>query len=366
MVTGPELLDYTTSAQKLKENDRVLWPFLEATEPKLCESSLDHLILKIASPVIRRTFDLLHRRHNLYGLYPIDFDDVAQEVAMGLTRRLRILKEGPELKPIKDFANYVARATGNAYNGKVLENHPQRLILKNQASYFFSHDPLYSTWLDEQKSLLCGCASWRNLTTEVGPAEVAHLVDQVRRNLIATNYPIMNPQDVPLPELAFRIFQIVNKPLRFSDFVKTVTLLWGLNNESSTSEKVEEIASENHMGEEHSLIAKMENRQTLRFLLQEIGRLPEHQCKALLYSIKVSQRSALLLIIREAIADVDELSLMLGTSKEGFKLMLFNELPLGDHEIGRRLGVTAEKARNFRKSGIERLTRRLAAYEKKQ
>src|SRR6266536_1079667 len=144
------------------ENDRILWPYLEAIGEEAAERLLTQLVVEEAGPTIGEVLRQARRKYRFAGSYGVVLEDVAQEVALQLIRRLRLLKHDPRCQPISSYPRYVAGTTKNVFKSKVDEANPKWLILKNKVNYFFDKEPLFGTWSDDHdKHILCGYESWR-------------------------------------------------------------------------------------------------------------------------------------------------------------------------------------------------------------
>jgi len=100
----------------------------------------------------------------------------------------------------------------------------------------------------------------------------------------------------------------------------------------------------------------------LQRLWEELQQLPRNQRAALLLNLKEANGvGCITLFPVTGIATVRELANALDLSAESFA-ELWNELPLEDATIAELLGLTRQQVINARKSGRERLTRRLKGF----
>jgi len=61
------------------ENDRILWPYLEATSEELAERLLSQLVVEEARPTIGEVLRQARRKYRFAGSYGVVLEDVAQE-----------------------------------------------------------------------------------------------------------------------------------------------------------------------------------------------------------------------------------------------------------------------------------------------
>jgi hypothetical protein len=97
-------------------------------------------------------------------------------------------------------------------------------------------------------------------------------------------------------------------------------------------------------------------------LWEELQQLPRNQRAALLLNLKDSSGfSSITLFPATGIATLRQLGAALEINAEDFAAV-WNELPLEDARIAEMLGLTRQQVINARKSGRERLARRLRGF----
>ena len=100
----------------------------------------------------------------------------------------------------------------------------------------------------------------------------------------------------------------------------------------------------------------------LQRLWEELQQLPRNQRAALLLNLKdASGFSSITLFPATGIATVRKLAEVLEIGVEDFAAV-WNDLPLEDMRIAELLGLTRQQVINSRKSGRERLARRLKGF----
>src|SRR3981189_2143876 len=111
------------------ENDRILWPYLEATSEESAERLLSQLVVEEARPTIGEVLRRTRRKYRFAGSYGVVLEDVAQEVALQLVKRLRLLKQDPRCQPISSYSRYVAGYTCGAIPWHSNDANPEWMIL---------------------------------------------------------------------------------------------------------------------------------------------------------------------------------------------------------------------------------------------
>ncbi len=290
---------------------------------------------------------------------------MAQEVALQLVKRLRLLKQDPRCQPISSYSRYIAGTTKNVFKSKVDEANPKWLILKNKVNYFFDKESLFAAWPDDHDNhILCGYQSWREQKHPASEVDFGQLMDQIRRELLTTDAPIKSLEGLPLSQLIRLIFSHVHAPLRKKHLLQIVAYIQGVR---ATYFEVAEFESRQTMvdtGYEQPNATNLEHRQLLEFVWEQLCELSPHQQRALLLNLRLPQgKSALTLFVEQGLVTTNQLATMLGLSDSELTKLLEGGRPLTDAEIGARLGVTTQQAQNYRKAARARLLRHLKSYD---
>ena len=351
------------------ENDRILWPFLEATGEESAERLLTQLVVEEAGPTISDVLRQARRKYRFAGSYGLFLEDMAQEVSLQLIRRLRLLKQDPRCQPISSYHRYVAGTTKNVFKSKIDEANPKWLILKNKVNYFFDKESLFATWHDDhRKHILCGYESWRERKRPASEVEFGQLLDQIRRELLATDAPIKSLEALPLSHLLHLIFSQVDAPLRKKHLLQIVAYIQGVRHtffDVAELESRQTIVDSGYL--QSNVASNLEHRQLLEFVWEELCQLSPHQQRALLLNLRLPQgKSAIILFIEQGLVTTTQLAIMLGLSAAELTKLLESGSPLTDAEIAARLGVTTQQAQNYRKAARARLLRRLKTYGSRQ
>ena len=107
---------------------------------------------------------------------------------------------------------------------------------------------------------------------------------------------------------------------------------------------------------------RVEKRIFLQRLWEELRQLPRNQRAALLLNLKDAEgRGCVGLFSVTGVATLRQMAEVLEMSADSFA-ELWNELPIEDSRIAELLGLTRQQVINARKSGRERLKRRLRGF----
>jgi hypothetical protein len=202
----------------------------------------------------------------------------------------------------------------------------------------------FALWQDADGKLVAGFAVWQQRKT----VTLSH-IEQLRKN-------------ESLAETVATIFNHLNAPVEFDELVSAVATLQGISDQPVESLTNDEDAINEPTAPEPDQAWRTEKRIFLQRLWEELQQLPRNQRAALLLNLRdASGFSSITLFPGTGIATVRQLAAALEISAEDFAA-LWNDLPLEDARIAELLGLTRQQVINARKSGRERLARRLKGF----
>jgi hypothetical protein len=159
------------------------------------------------------------------------------------------------------------------------------------------------------------------------------------------------------------IFDFIGGPVEFDELVTFTASLLGVRDRAfeSLTDDDDSVAFE-AIDEQPDAAWQFEKRTFLGRLWEELQQLPVNQRAALLLNLRDNTgRGCITLFPVTGIANLRELADAVGMNIEGFA-QLWNELPIEDARIAELLGITRQQVINARKSGRERLARRLKGF----
>jgi hypothetical protein len=321
-------------------HDPVLGAWLGATDEEGRQRALADLLAR-AQPVI----DGVLSRGLVASLSADDRDDLAATVRLRLLRRLRTMLQLDEDGVIERFRDYVATLTFNTIHDLLRERFPERTRLRNRLRYVLGHDERLAIW-SSRGGLLCGLRPW-------SAAEVAGVMDE--RPLAATR--AMLRTDAPGDALV-AIFRARGTPLLLDDLVDLVAKLWGV-----TDRREETLLGD--FADSAAIEQRLEAREYVTALWEEIRELPPRQCASLLLNLRDADGSnAAAFFVQIGIARFEDIAAAAGIPIARLA-ELWNDLPVDDRTIAAILGATRQQVINLRKSARARLARRLEARERR-
>jgi hypothetical protein len=350
-----------------QQNDALLLPYLRAEENAESETLLSQLIAEHAEPIIRNVIrstlrvslaskDGSYRNQNAL--------EIAGDVCALLIAEVSTLKSNTGGKIIGNFRSYVAVTTYHACYEYLRREHPQRAQLKEKIRYLLTHQPAFALWGGEDKEWLCGFGLWqgRREGASPRPGDALRQLRDSPQALTEAGLLRGGPHDAPLAALLTAIFKWSGGPVYFNDLITTVARLRRLDAQSSTHASAEEQfdgRQEQQPDPRADVAAELEQRLYLQKLWAEIGQLPLPQRAALLLNLRDAQgRDCIRLFQLTGTATLRHVAAALHVSAEELA-ELWNDLPLDDATIARRLGLTRQQVINLRKSARKRLARRM-------
>jgi hypothetical protein len=345
-----------------RQLDNQLLPFIDALSETESQAALEELICNQAKPLIRNIVSYKLRAYSSGWSSNLDgqeVEDVSSEVIVRLVAALRECKSAPAERPIANLRSYVAVMAYNASDGYLRQKYPRRFSLKNKIKHLLAHDSRLALWETESGSTLCGFASWRQ--TKPGdhggtsPDQRAEIRDFLRDN---SSVPSLDPSD----QIA-AVFERAGSPLEIDELVTVMAESWGvrdapLQSYDDAGGSLRELADP---AQQFDVI--LDHRARIKQVWDEVLQLPVRQRAALLLNLRDSQGGsavAMLPILR--IATIQQIAEALEIPDEELALV-WNDLPVDDAAIGKRLGATRQQVSNLRKCARERLARRLAAIQ---
>jgi hypothetical protein len=203
---------------------------------------------------------------------------------------------------------------------------------------------------------MAGFAAWREQeeNTTRNLADVEKLPAQIRA--------LKSDKPQQLAETVASIFNYLGGPIEFDELVSGMAAIQGISDQPIESLAKDEDALLEPPSSEPDQAWRIEKRIFLQRLWEELQQLPVNQRAALLLNLKdASGFSCITLFPATGIATIRQLAAALEISAESFT-EVWNDLPLEDARIAELLGLTRQQVINARKSGRERLARRLKGF----
>jgi hypothetical protein len=330
-----EMEDVSNSAAAL------LCEFLRAGDEIGSERSLALLFSNHAEPQVRR---MLRRKMSAMGVVERqDLDDLCSHVLLDLLRYLRRLQANPEQKRIEDFPAYTSVTVYRAYSDYLRSKYPRRHRLKAHLRHLLRADPRFHLEKTTRNEWIC------SLSRSPSTATVANIQD------LRTEFHDL-PRGVRPPNAAEFVSAVLERiavGVELDDLVGWIAELWGVRD--SPNADLDEVGNVSAPRPENDVI---DTRKRLERLWDQVCTLPLRQRHALLLNLRDGKRgSALTLLPAIGIASVLGISAVLEIPNDELR-SIWNELPLDDNQIARRLGVARQQVINLRKSARARLMRR--------
>jgi RNA polymerase sigma factor (sigma-70 family) len=341
--------------------DILLEPLLLEASDEQCNELLSQLITVHAEPVIK---SIIHYKLHLSSHREdgrAEADDIYQEVLLQLVAQLQQLRKQPDEHPINDLCGMAAVIAHRACSRWMRRQFPERHSLKNRLQYLLTRQRGFALWQDEDSKLVAGFGVWQGQKKTVADWRLASLSDD--EGLQAHVRTLKSGSHLELSDALAAIFNHLGGPIGFDTLVSALGKLLGIRDQpiESLAENEETVAFQ-VAAFEPDPSWQVEKRIFLQRLWEELKQLPLNQRAALLLNLKDAEgRSCISLFPVTGIASLGQLAAALEMSADSFA-RLWNELPIEDARIAELLGLTRQQVINSRKSGRERLTRRLKGF----
>lgn len=335
--------------------DILLEPLMVETSDEQANELLSQLITTHAEPVIKAVIRFKLRLNSSRESQRVEADDIQQEVVMQLVAQLQRFRRLPAGHPISDVRGMAAVIAHRTCARWMRRQFPERHALKNRLHYLLTRQRGFALWQNDEGKQLAGYSAWqkenkapRNLQN------IERLPDHVRT--------LKSDKSQELADAVAAIFDHARGPVEFDELVGTVATLQGISDQPIESIAEEDDAGAFPTAQEPDPAWRVEKRMFLQRLWEELQQLPLNQRAALLLNLKdPSGFSCITLFPATGIATMRQLAQALEMSAESFA-EIWNGLPLEDSRIAELLKLTRQQVINARKSGRERLARRLKGF----
>jgi len=321
-------------SMSLERIDRLLVPLLSVKSDDERAREIERIVRDTRS-IVEDSI----RRYSAseWNLTEADADEIRAIVTFRFVRRLGVVSVEAAEPPILNLDDYVTKLTYNAINDYLRTRFPVRARLKSRIRYFLNHHPDFTIWTTYAGST-AGLAAWKNRADVIENIEIAR----------ADANPAIH--DEKHPQLALHaLLELCGGPVRLDAIVDVLLVLW--RSESPMRRETTE-------GE--GAAAEHEMRDYLQTLWEEVLLLPPRQRAALLLNLRVPEGvDAVSLLMMTGVASIAEIAGAVDMTADELA-ELWNDLPLSDNDIAKRLSISRQGVINLRKSARERLARRMA------
>ena len=328
--------------------DALLEPLLSATSDEHADELLSQLIAAHAEPVIKGVIRFKLRFNSYQETQRAEADDIHQEVVLQLVGQLQRFRKLPETHPITDVRGMAAIIAHRTCARWMRRQFPERHALKNRLHYLLTRQRGFAIWEDDNGKSIAGFVVWQQ---QRKPAV---------RNLSDVAAHIRKAQQ--LAETVAGIFDYAGGPIEFDELVTVVAAIQGISDQPVESLTEDDDGGFDPATPDRDPAWRIEKKMFLQRLWEELTQLPVNQRAALLLNLKdASGFGCITLFPAIGIATIRQLAAALEFPAERLA-ELWNELPIEDAHIAELLGLTRQQVINARKSGRERLARRLKGF----
>lgn len=341
--------------------DARLQPFVDAETDDEAEQALDRLIADQAWPLIEK---IVARklddptRGGRQASAAEDRDDVANEAALALIRRLWELRRGPEAGGIERLDDYVASVAHSACVHYIRRVHPRRARLKARLRHLLGHHRAFALWRTTDARSCCGVADWHGRDPDAGAerrlAALAHAPHEWPETWFA---PLRLDQADPAPLLS-SIFMTIEGPVETDGVIGLVAGIWRVDRQPASGV---ELLPEQLPDPAASAEWVLDRQRFARRLWHEIQLLPVRQRMALLLNLRNAQGAGVLWMLpATGVASLRGIAAALELPVDELAA-LWPRLPIDDAAIAARMGLARQQVINLRLSARKRLMNRLGA-----
>ena len=296
--------------------------------------------------------------------HALEAEDVRADVIVHLLTRLRRLKAESEQTPIANFPAYVASIAYRTCYTHLRKLYPQRARLKNRLRYALTYDADLSLEQDSFGIWRCGLTSWAGEAANKDVEPKAAL--EFRNNPGAFSrsaMPDFTNRELGIADAVKALLERIGQPTDLDLLVDGIGGMLGVDDRQPIWSSTEELDAALDAADPRQSIAQtLMYRQYLERLWAEVRELPVNQRTAILLNLRDEDgRSALPMLPLTGIATIRQIAEALDMPALELAA-LWPDLPLDDARIAERLALKRQQVINLRKSGRERLGRRMVRY----
>lgn len=344
----------------MRDANLTLQEFLSSAEEEKQEQLLAELLQVYAIPIVRQILWLrLGFRVNKSGANPYnaDAEDVYQNALTKLLQQLREMQANPHHPVIRNFSHYVKRVTLNVCHDYLRGKAPARARLKDRLRDTLHRHPDFCLWKIADGRSLGGFAFWQEAQwASLSPLHLEEIAAQLAASEVVA-FHTKPAAHFSLPRILTEIFQQAQSPLELNQLVGLVASLAGNNDQPDESLDYDKL---------NQLIVKppaqnlrLEGRERLARLWQEVQRLPLHYRKIICLSFASKDGENLLTVLTETeLATFPEVAAAIEVSLEEL-LGLWLQLPMDNAAIAAHLDVTKEQINKWRYRALQWLKKRV-------
>jgi len=338
--------------------DPLLEPLLREADDGRADDLIAQLIDAHAEPVIKGVIRYKLHLNSHRASQRAEADDLSQEALLQLLAQLRRFRQQPGAHHISDVRGMAAVIAHRVCSGWMRRQFPERHALKNRLHYLLTRQRGFALWQGEDGKQLAGFAAWQG---QKKAARLGELTDG--EGLPPHVCAVRGDRPQELGEALASIFKHAGGPVEFDELVRVLATLLGIRDQPFDSlPENEDAAGFSTAAGESDPAWHIEKRIFLQRLWEELRQLPVNQRAALLLNLKDSGGfGCITLFPATGVATLRQLADALEMGAEQFA-RLWNELPIEDARIAELLGLTRQQVINARKSGRERLARRLKGF----
>ncbi len=345
--------------------DATLLSFLQAVEESERERLLSELVLTHAAPVVRNT---LRQRLGYFvdrsGANPNnpEAEDLYHDVITRLIAKLHELRADPHEEKISDVRQYVASVAANACHDYLRAKSPARSRLKNNLRDLLDRHPDFSLWMNEVNEYLCGFAAWRNRElSQASSKNLKHLLEKPEE----FKSKIFSREDVlrlPLTRMVAEIFNHVGGPIKLYPLVEILAVLLEVKDQPVKSlDSQDTYPNRQFIASAFRCETRLELRETLRQLWEEIRRLPQKQRDTFCLSFADDNGDDLFSRLIDAeVVTLPRLAEELGLTLERL-ITLWRDMPMDNHALAIELGATRPQINKWRYRALQQLRKKIMA-----
>ncbi len=341
------------------ESDRLLWRFLNASQPQQIKRELEYLLEKEVQPLLRA--QLWKRMRGGTGDTDRDVEDLVCDAQAAVLEKLYAL-HARECLPIRSLRGYVRQVAQNSWHRLLRDRYPRRAALSDRVLYLIGKGIGFARWEGAEGETLAGFEAWAREGKNALVSRPLSLLTQSPLQAWEAAAPMYGSDTRQLPEIMAALFNWLGHPIEIDLLINSLAVILHVQDAPAASLDDEQ-QSLFQPADSVSTEREAESRLFLQSVWREMGSLSLAERMALLLNLRDTEgRGIIALFPITGIAALTDIAALLEMPPAKLAA-LWEKLPLDDNSIAQMQGVTRQFVINRRKEAHRKLARKICFAE---
>lgn len=347
--------------------DKLLLPYLQATDQSERQRCLDELVLLHAAPIVRKILRVrlgFHVSQHGTNRNNQEAEDVYQETLTKIVQILHDLRTSSRRTEIEDFRRYVTRIAINACNDFLRARSPGKYRFKHNIRDIFTRHQDFAAWKVDDE-IVGGFAVWQGTARLPASERQVRELENDLDTFLNARFANEDIHQVPLTKIVAEVLQWIDCPIKIDDLAGFVALLLRIKDQPTEAMSLDEGLvsglglAQKAIAAESAVAAK----ELLNRVWQIVKRMPVRQRDTFCFDFEDERGADLFsLLLEMGIAGLPQIAQALGRSSHEVNL-LRSRMPMDYMAIADELNATRAQVTQWHYRALQRLEKELESLE---